>query len=102
MGKKRVLSVGYYLAGGQAEYVDLLSDQSLLDADIVLFEPDFGEVKYSDQRFITLASKMIRRSGASSIQNAGMLEVARDTGRPMKQRPHPTLNPRPQGFLAVG
>jgi hypothetical protein len=51
MGKKRVLSVGYYLAGGQAEYVDFLSDQSLLDAEIVLFEPDFGEVDYSERRY---------------------------------------------------
>ena len=43
MTKKRVFTVGLELPGGDFEYVRFDSDQSLLDADIILFRPSFGE-----------------------------------------------------------
>lgn len=43
MAKKRVFTVGFELPGGDFEQVQFDSDQSLLDADIVLFRPGFGE-----------------------------------------------------------
>ena len=46
---KRVLTVGCEIPGGFGEYVDFKSKASLLDADFVLFHPNFG-------RFITYYS----------------------------------------------
>jgi len=43
MGSKRVFTIGFELPGEEFEFVPFDSDQSLLDADIVLFEPSFGE-----------------------------------------------------------
>ncbi|MCA9906000.1 MAG: hypothetical protein KC547_19220, partial [Anaerolineae bacterium] len=40
MGRKTFLSVGFDFPGDGVEKVDLLSDRSLLDADIVVFRPD--------------------------------------------------------------
>ena len=42
MAQKRILSVGFNFPGGEVERVYLDSDQSLLDADIVVFRPGFG------------------------------------------------------------
>ena len=39
---KRIFVVGFDLPGGEFEYVPFASDQSLLDADIVLYEPSLG------------------------------------------------------------
>jgi hypothetical protein len=36
---RKILSVGFEVPGGDIEVVDLLSNRSLLDADIILFEP---------------------------------------------------------------
>lgn len=36
---KTTLSVGFDVPGGEVEYVALSSNLSLLDADIVIFEP---------------------------------------------------------------
>ena len=41
MAQERILSVGYNFPGGRVERVHLDSDQSLLDADIVIFRPGF-------------------------------------------------------------
>jgi hypothetical protein len=38
-----VLSVGYEVPGGSVEFVPLESSRSLLDADLVIFEPSLGE-----------------------------------------------------------
>ncbi|HEY7312638.1 MAG TPA: hypothetical protein VH643_24955 [Gemmataceae bacterium] len=46
MRKKKILTVGFKLGGGDAEHVLFESDWSLLDADIVLFEPSLGEAEY--------------------------------------------------------
>lgn len=43
MAKKRIFTIGFELPGDDFEYVPFDSDQSLLDADIVLFEVGFGE-----------------------------------------------------------
>jgi hypothetical protein len=42
MAKRRIFTVGFALPGDEFEYVDFDSDQTLLDADIVLFEPKLG------------------------------------------------------------
>jgi hypothetical protein len=42
MAKRRIFTVGFELPGDEFEYVDFDSDQTLLDADIVLFEPTLG------------------------------------------------------------
>lgn len=39
MSKKRIFTVGFDLPGNDFEYIELESDQTLLDADIILFEP---------------------------------------------------------------
>ena len=42
MAQKKILSVGYDFHGGEVERVSLDSDRSLLDADIIVFEPGLG------------------------------------------------------------
>lgn len=42
MAKRTIFTVGFNLPGDDFEYVPFHSDRSLLDADIVLFEPGFG------------------------------------------------------------
>ncbi len=42
MAKRRIFTVGFTLPGDEFEYVKFVSDQTLLDADIILFEPNFG------------------------------------------------------------
>lgn len=44
MARKRIFSVGVSLPGEEFEYVEFDSNQTLLDADIVLFEPTLGSV----------------------------------------------------------
>ena len=41
MAREKILSVGYNFPGGRVERIRLDSDQSLLDADIVVFRPGF-------------------------------------------------------------
>lgn len=43
MGRKKIFTIGLDLPGEEFEYVPFDSDQSLLDADIVLFTPSFGD-----------------------------------------------------------
>ncbi len=42
MAKHRIFTVGFDLPGDEFEYVDFDSDATLLDADIILFEPTLG------------------------------------------------------------
>jgi hypothetical protein len=42
MAKRKIFTVGFSLPGDDFEYVEFDSDQTLLDADIILFEPGFG------------------------------------------------------------
>jgi len=48
MAKKKIFSVGFDLPGDDFEYIPFDSDQSLLDADIVLYEVGFGDHYASD------------------------------------------------------
>jgi len=43
MAKKKIFTVGLGLPGDDFEYIPFDSDQSLLDADIVLYKVGFGE-----------------------------------------------------------
>lgn len=43
MAKRRIFTVGFELPGDEFEYVQFGSDQTLLDADIILFEPTLGD-----------------------------------------------------------
>lgn len=45
MAKKRFFCVGFELPGDDFEYVKFNSDQTLLDADIILFEPSLGDYR---------------------------------------------------------
>jgi len=47
MSKKRIFTVGFDLPGDDLEYIPIDSDQTLLDADIILFEPSLP-YSYSD------------------------------------------------------
>lgn len=42
MSKKRIFTVGFVLPGDDFEYIPFDSDQTLLDADIILFEPSLS------------------------------------------------------------
>ena len=42
MSRKRIFCIGFDLPGDEFEYIEFHSDQSLLDADIILFQPGFG------------------------------------------------------------
>ena len=44
MSKRRIFTVGFPLPGDDFEYIDFDSDATLLDADIVLFQPTLGSV----------------------------------------------------------
>ncbi|MBM3544139.1 MAG: hypothetical protein FJX44_06505 [Alphaproteobacteria bacterium] len=45
MAKKRIFTVGFDLPGDEFEYVEFDSDQTLLDADIILFQPTLGNFR---------------------------------------------------------
>jgi hypothetical protein len=47
MSRKRIISVGYSIPGDEDEYEGFDSDRSLLDADIILFQPDLPEGYFS-------------------------------------------------------
>jgi len=42
MAQKKIFSVGYPFPGGEVEQFDFDSKQTLLDADIIVFEPTLG------------------------------------------------------------
>ena len=44
MAKKRIFTVGFTLPGDEFEYVEFASNQTLLDSDIILFEPTLGSI----------------------------------------------------------
>ena len=48
MAKHRTFTVGFELPGDEFEYVEFSSDQTLLDAEIVLFEPTLGNYESSE------------------------------------------------------
>src|SRR5262249_31095511 len=48
--QRRIFVVGFDLPGDEFEYIPFDSDRTLLDADIVLFEPSLGEY-YSREHY---------------------------------------------------
>lgn len=46
MSKKRLFTVGFELPGEEFEHIDFDSDQTLLDADIILFQPSLGSCSF--------------------------------------------------------
>jgi hypothetical protein len=51
MAKHRIFTVGFELPGEEFEYIKFNSDATLLDADIILFEPTLGSTS-SDSEYI--------------------------------------------------
>jgi hypothetical protein len=47
MAERRIFSVGLSLPGEEFEFIEFDSDQTLLDADIILFEPTLGDCGYA-------------------------------------------------------
>lgn len=45
---KKIITIGFYIPGYDDHYQPYSSYQSLLDADIILFEPDFSHYNYYD------------------------------------------------------
>lgn len=50
--RKRILSIGFDFPGGEGEFFSLRSDQSLLDADIIVFEPIIGSDYYVQTHYL--------------------------------------------------
>lgn len=51
MSKARIFSIGFEFPGGEVEYIDFFSDQSLLDADIIIYEPSLPREIFSPYEF---------------------------------------------------
>ena len=49
--RKKIVSVGMEVPSNDVEYIEFDSDQSLLDADIVLYEPTLGDYPYTESKF---------------------------------------------------
>lgn len=46
MAERKIISIGFNCPGDGIEYLPLNSERSLLDADIILFEPDLPSISY--------------------------------------------------------
>ena len=44
MAEKNIFSIGFTFPGNTAEYLSFDSEQSLLDADIIVFNPDISNI----------------------------------------------------------
>lgn len=85
MGKKKIFTIGFELPGDMFERVSYDSDQSLLDADIVLYKVGFGTYPTEDYQgkplFNHYYSARIAdqlqhwRSELASATNAGKLVI---------------------------
>jgi len=51
MSQRKIVYIGIHVPGDELEEIDFYSDQSLLDADIVLFEPTLGEITFDDSSY---------------------------------------------------
>ena|SRR5712692_353020 len=86
MAKRRIFTVGFTLPGDEFEYVAFDSDQTLLDADIILFEPTlgdhYGSEMYNGRQLLTEHSSFVVKrqvdhwhSEIITAVNAGKLVV---------------------------
>jgi hypothetical protein len=64
MAKKRIFTVGLALPGDEFEYVQTDSNQTLLDSDIILFEPTLGYIREEHD---------LRRGGSMLFSGVPML-----------------------------
>ena len=68
MAKHRIFTVGFELPGDEFEDVEFSSDQTLLDADIVLFKPTLGDYdSYEDYNGRPLLSENSSFSAEESL-----------------------------------
>lgn len=51
MSIKKIISVGFQFPSEEIESISFFSDQSLLDYDIIIFEPTLGDDHYSHEKF---------------------------------------------------
>ena len=52
MSKKNILSVGFNFPGGVSDYSNFDNDISLLDADLIVFNPDISKfLEYSLDKY---------------------------------------------------
>jgi hypothetical protein len=59
MARKRIISVGFSFPGNAGEYIPFRSDRSLLDADIIVFEPQihgYSSEKYYQNKLLLYES----------------------------------------------
>lgn len=86
MPKYRIFTVAFELPGDEFEYVPFDSDQSLLDADIVLFEVGFGShvamEEYQGERLFghSVSVRVVQnlqhwRAELAAATNAGKLVI---------------------------
>jgi hypothetical protein len=85
MPKKRIFTIGFYAPGEDFEYLSYDSDQSLLDADIILYEVGFGHYATDDYQGTPLfdhsdSARVARniqhwRSELAAATNAGKLVI---------------------------
>jgi hypothetical protein len=86
MAKNRIFTVGFVLPGDEFEYIEFNSDQTLLDADIILFEPTLrgftadadycGKPLLSEHDSFTVKERLGHwRSEIASAANAGKVVV---------------------------
>jgi hypothetical protein len=86
MAKRRIFTVGFTLPGDDFEYIRFESDQTLLDADIILFEPTLGHCAIAEtyngrpllaeSSSLTVKEKLSHwRSEIAEAVNAGKLVV---------------------------
>jgi len=73
MGKKRIFTVGFDLPGEDFEYVPIESDKTLLDADIITFEPSIGDheslEEYAGKPLLTEYSSFIAKERVNHWHN---------------------------------
>ena len=81
---KRILSVGFNFPGNEAEYVPLTSDRSLLDADIIVFQPEM-ESHYSSYDAFQGKPKLSETDSFRAVEDAAHwrseLKAAFDAGK---------------------
>ncbi len=65
--RSRIFAVGFELPGDEFEYIDFGSDQTLLDADIVLFEPTLGDYSSYSGEFHN-GKRILTQSASASVK----------------------------------
>jgi hypothetical protein len=83
MNKIRIYTVGFELPGSEFEYIPFNSDQTLLDADIILFEPSFAEYEPTEwyQGTRLFGNTMSQNLVTSLLHWQGELKSAMDAGK---------------------